>query len=386
MTCESPIYLDCNATTPCAPEVVAAMLPFLESDFGNPSSLHVMGRKAAQAVAVARDAVAASIACESEEVLFTGGATESNNIILLGLAQRESTRNRIVLTAIEHKSVWEPCKWLAERGFDVAQIPVSSEGVADICAAEQLIDSHTLLVSIQGANNEIGTIQPVSEVAEIAHRRGALVHSDATQMLGKVPVSVDGLGVDFASFSGHKLYGPKGVGALFVRRRRAIRPVYRGGGQESDIRPGTLNVPAIVGLGEACRLAVTCVSNDVRRIVELRGVFERQFVRQRATAYVVGGEAKRLPGTSSICVPGVPADILISRLRGLCIGTGSACTSGAVSPSHVLLASGVSREDASCVIRVSIGRYTGEREVQLALEQINAEYDAIERDKAERTI
>lgn len=350
------------------------MLPFFEGSFGNASSVHVMGRKAAAAVAHAREAVAGTIGCSSEEVLFTSGATESNNIVLLGIANRQRQRRRILLTAIEHKSVLDPCGWLAQNGFDVVQIPVTRDGVANAEAARQLIDNDTLLVCIHGANNEIGTLQPVAAIAQLAHSRGALVHCDATQMLGKVPVSVDELGVDFASFSGHKIYGPKGVGALFVRRNTGtspIEPVYRGGGQESGLRPGTSNVPGIVGLGVACGRASQCLLDDGDRIKMLRNFLEQELLQTCPGAFAVGVGAERLPGTTSICFTGVPADALLVRTPLVCAGIGSACTSGAIEPSHVLLACGLSRDIARCVIRLSIGRCTTREEVEIAARHLS---------------
>ena len=372
---ETPIYLDYNATTPCAPEVVAAMLPFLEDDFGNASSVHLMGRKAAAAVAQARHVLAGTIGCSSEEVLFTSGATESNNIVLLGIASRQHQRRRIVLTAIEHKSVLEPCRWLAENGFDVVQIPVTRDGVADVEAARQLIDDNTLLVCIQGANNEIGTLQPVAAVAELAHSRGALVHCDATQMLGKVPVSVDELGVDFASFSGHKVYGPKGIGALFVRRNAGmslVDPVYRGGGQERHLRPGTLNVPGIVGFGSACQLVQATLSDDVTTTSKLCKEFEDAIIRSMPEATVNGIGVARLPGTSSVTIPGVPASMLTANVPRFCISDGSACNSGAPEPSHVLLAMGLSRDDADCTVRACFGRGSAATDAEKAAAAIAA--------------
>jgi len=373
MTDADIIYLDHNATTPCAPEVVTAMLPFYQRDYGNASSPSLVGRKAARAVATARTSVASLIGCSPEEILFTSGATESNNLVLLGLCSQPGRRPRIVVSAIEHKSVLEPSTWLLTRGFDVATIPVTQNGIVDIDAAAEIIDDRTLLVSLQAANNEIGTLQPVTEVAEIAHARGALVHCDATQLLGKCTTSVNELGVDFASFSAHKVYGPKGVGALFVRNgpaRGCISPVYRGGGQEFDIRPGTLNVPGIVGFGEACRLAQAAIAGDTVRLASLRDAFERLVIERNPTGYVIASYARRLPGTSSICFPGAPADAIMLRLPTICIGRGAACDSGAISPSHVILACGYSRDEAACVIRVSIGRYNNFGEIEFASKQL----------------
>jgi cysteine desulfurase len=375
------VYLDYNATTPCSREVLDAMLPFFREDFANASSLHAMGRKAARAVNDARGHVAAAIGSSTaEEIYFTGGATEANNMVLLGLVDGSNVRRRIVVSAIEHKSVLEPCRRLSERGFEVVQIPVTGNGIVDLQAVACLIDAKTLLVSVHGANNEIGTLQPIKAISEIAHAHGALVHCDASQMLGKVPVSVDELKVDFASFSGHKLYGPKGIGILFVRRgsaRLAIGPILLGGGQEADFRPGTLNVPAIVGLAEACRQATSTLTSETSQIRRLRDLFEQSILDRNTDVIVAASAAERLPGTSSICFLGVPADALIAHARCICIGTGSACTAGAVSPSHVQLACGHSREIARCFVRISLGRYTTEEEVEFAINALTESVTAI---------
>lgn len=377
---DRPVYLDYNATTPCAPEVVSAMLPFLESDFANASSVHLMGRRAAAAVVDAREAVSRCIGCDCGEIFFTSGATESNNIVLFGIANRKPRRHRIVVTAIEHKSVLEPCSWLAENGFEVVQIPVTSDGVTDVDAARKLIDDKTVVVCVQGANNEIGTLQPVADIARIAHGHGALVHCDATQMLGKVKVSITDLGVDFASFSGHKVYGPKGVGLLFAQRGSAmslVEPIYRGGGQEAGIRPGTTNVPAIVGLGVACSLSNGSLSEDAGRITMLRDLLERQLVESCLDAFVIGSEAERLPGTTSLCFNDVPGDLLLARTPLVCAGIGSACTAGATEPSHVLLACGLPRDVARCTVRLSLGRYTTQEEVEYAATHLSKNVNEI---------
>lgn len=380
MTKKQIVYLDYNATTPCAPEVVEAMLPFFDRQFANASSAHSMGRKAAEAVRVARDHIGRLVGCASDDLYFTSGATESNNLVLLGLTHARAAKGKIVVGSIEHKSVLEPCKRLSEQGFEVVQIPVTREGVVDIRAAEQLVDDETLLVSVQGANNELGTVQPIKRLAEIAHTHDALVHCDATQMLGKVPVSLFDMDVDFASFSSHKNYGPKGVGVLYMRggvARAAIGPLILGGGQESTVRAGTLNVPAIVGFGEACQVGFNSLHRDQVRIAILRDFLEQEILTQIPDAFAIGTSVERLPGTSSVYIRDVPADALIARMALLCIGTGSACTSGAPSPSHVLVACGYSSDTAKCVIRVSLGRYTTEEELQFAVKYLAENVNAI---------
>lgn len=370
MTHRKIIYLDHNATTPCASEVVEAMLPYFHTHFGNASSVHSMGRRAANSVAEARSLAAETIGAASDEICFTSGATESNNIVVLGLANHPRERKRIVLTSIEHKSVLEPCRWLSAKGFDVVEIPVTRDGVADMDAARHLIDENTLLVCVHGANNEMGTLQPVAAMAAIAHANGALVHCDASQMLGKVPVSMDDLGVDFASFSGHKVYGPKGVGALFVRQgsaRSLIASPYRGGSHEGRLRPGTLNVPGIVGFGEACRLVQEKIKHDVVILKRLRCAFEHAIMQTLPNARINGCRFDRLPGTSSVTISGVPASMLMANVPHICISDGSACNSGAPEPSHVLLALGLSRDDADCTVRVSFGRGNSAAEAEEAV-------------------
>ena len=356
------------------------MLPFFRGEFANPSSTHLMGRRASEAVETAREQVAMLIGCRANELFFTAGATESNNTVLQGLGPYRGERRRIVISSIEHKSVLEPCRRMAEQGLDVVEVPVTSSGVIDLDSAERAINSDTFLVSIQGANNEIGSIQPIKTLAGISHRHGSLFHCDAAQMLGKVPVNTEQMELDLASFSGHKAYGPKGVGALFIRggaARTAIEPLLLGGGQESDLRPGTLNVSGIVGFGVACKIAFELVTEEMDRIRHQRDAFERLLFGRLTNAFAIATESERLPGTSSIYIGGVPADALIARMPLVCIGAGSACTSGALSPSHVLLACGLSREDARCVIRVSIGRFTSEHDLQFAIDRIVENVNAI---------
>lgn len=368
------IYLDNNATTPCAPEVLAAMLPFFSADFANPSSPHTLGRRAAQHVEEARRQVAACIQCDASEVVFTSGATESNNLALLGLLGVEGAeRRRLLVGAAEHKSVLAPCDMLSKAGFAVEQIPVDGTGMIRVEALRERLRPDVLLVSVQAANNEVGTIQPIREVAELAHGVGAIVHCDATQLLGKIACHVHELRVDLASFSGHKVYGPKGVGVLFARRglaRRKLMPVFGGGGQEFGFRPGTLNVPGIVGMGIACALAESRLSADAVEIAELRNTLERGILEALRGTRVNGHLQSRLPGTSNMTIDGIPADALLTNVPEVCFSAGSACTSGAVAPSHVLLAMGLSREDAECSVRISLGRHTTREDVEFAVARV----------------
>lgn len=366
---QSPIYVDYNATTPCDPRVVEKMLPFFGVTYGNPSNgLHVQGRQSAKAVDTAREQVADLIGARSNEIVFTSGATESNNLAILGLARlhRTSQRRRIVTCVVEHKAVLLPCKKLEEYGFDVIFLPVDKNGKVILEEARQAINENTLLVSIQGANNEVGTLQQIKELAEFAHQHGALFHCDAAQAAGKIPVNVEDWGVDLLSMSAHKLYGPKGVGALYIRggsNSIPMEPIWYGGGQENGLRSGTTNVPGIVGFGEACSIAKVELEDDLARIREMRDQIEAQLTVQIPSMLVNGKDIDRLPNTSSLTFPGVDADALILNAPDIMMGTGSACTSGAIEPSHVLTAMGIDRQAASSTIRVSLGRFNTKDEI-----------------------
>lgn len=358
------IYLDYNATTPCDPRVVEKMRPYFDELYANPANgYHRWGRLAARAVDDARAQIGELINAESRDIVFTAGATESNNLAILGLARmaRNCKRRRIVTTAVEHKAVLLPCKKLVEEGFELIVLPVDENGRVILDRARAEINAETLLVSVQAANNEIGTIQPVAEIAEIAHAQGALVHCDAAQAVGKIPVDVHRLGADLLSASAHKLYGPKGIGCLYIRggvRAIALEPLLYGGGQEHGLRAGTTNVPGAVGFGEACAIAQTELSQEIVRLQSLRDDIESALLTQISGLLINGRDAERLPNTSSLTFPGVDADALLLNLPTLMMGTGSACTSGAVEPSHVLTAIGLSRELASATIRLSLGRFT----------------------------
>lgn len=333
------LYFDANATTPCAPEVQEAMRPYWDGTFANASSQHSAGRMAAQAVATARRSVAECLHARPQEIVFTSGATESTNLVFLGLLLAPRTRQRIVVSSIEHKAVLESAALLEEHGFEVIRLPVTSDGVVDMEMAERAITCDTALVSVQAANNEIGTIQPVSQIAHLAHQVGAFYHVDAVQALGKMPVSMQDWQCDFASFSAHKIYGPKGIGALFVRggpqRWPWPRPL-RGGGQEGGLRPGTLNVPGIVGFGVACT-HVREKSSNLHEIKKLRDLFESSIKNIFSTRITILGEnAQRLPNTSGIIIDGIDSDMLVLQCRKLLFSTGSACNSGSVGISHVI--------------------------------------------------
>ena len=379
MTTSKPIYLDNNATTPCAPEVVQAMLPYFGESYGNPASPHEYGRAAAAAVTKAREQVAQAIGCDPTEVIFTSGATEANNLVLLGCRSSCPKRRKVVTTAVEHKSILNPVEELRSQGFEIVVLPVDSAGVVSVSEVEELIDDTVLLVSVQGANNEVGTIQPVAQIAEIARSRGALVHCDAAQMLGKTPLEMDSLGVDYASLSAHKAYGPKGVGGLFARSgvaQSSLAPIMFGGGQESGFRPGTVNVPATVGFGEACNLIGARLAKDMRHVGRLTARLGQQLGTRIPGISVNGTAGAGLPGTLSVTVSGVPADVLIAHAPTICISNGSACSSGTIATSHVLEAIGHAQEDARSTIRISLGRYTTDQEVAEATEALVSAVDA----------
>ena len=377
------IYLDYNATTPCDPRVLEKMLPYFNQIFGNPAnSLHRQGRMAYKAVDEARKQVADLIGGQPGEIYFTSGATESNNLAIFGASRidLQKIRRRIVTCKIEHKAVLIPCKKLEEQGFEVIYLPVNSNGRVQVEDAIAAIDENTLLVSIQTANNEIGTLQPVVEIAKLAYKHGAFMHTDAAQAVGKIPLNVDELNVDMLSISAHKLYGPKGVGALFIRggvRNIPLEPILFGGGQENGLRSGTTNVPSIVGFGEACRIASELLPQESIQIASLRDLLERVLATNISSLRINGDCTHRLPNTSSLTFPGIDADALLLNLPKVMMSTGSACTSGASEPSHVLQALGVSRDDASSTIRASLGRFSTDSDIQRSSNLITDVFNAM---------
>ena len=380
---ENSIYLDNNATTPCDPRVVEKMLPYFSEIYGNPANgYHIQGRTAAKAVDKAREQIAQLIGAQPYEIIFTGGATESNNLAIFGISRfsKNSFRNRLVTSKIEHKAVLYPCKVLKEDNKDVVFISVSSAGEINLQETIGSITEKTFLVSVHLANNEIGTIQPIHEITEHAHSVGALVHTDAAQAVGKIPVHVDELGVDLLSMSAHKLYGPKGIGALYIRggtKAIPFSPMFYGGGQEFGLRPGTSNVPSIVGFGEAAQLCAHNLGVENSRILRLRDEFEESLLSRIPGLVINGKNTNRLPNTSSLTFPDVDADALLLNLSDVMLGTGSACNSGALEPSHVLQAIGVSREAAQRTIRASFGRFNSEEQVQIAINSIAHSYFSV---------
>jgi len=377
MVLEKTIYLDNNATTPCDPRVVEKMLPYFSEIYGNPANgYHVQGRMAAKAVDKARGQIAELIGAQPYEIFFTGGASESDNLVIFGIIRKpnRNSRNRIVSSKIEHKAILNPCKKLEEE-YDVSLLPVDSQGVIIINHAKKEINNQTLLVSLHLANNEIGTIQPIKEIADIAHEYGATIHSDAAQAVGKIPVNVEDLGIDMLSISAHKFYGPKGIGALYIKgglRNIPLEPVIYGGGQENGLRSGTTNVPGIVGFGEAAEICKNKLSEEIQRISSLRDLLEAELISRIPDIVINAQKTNRLPNTSSIIIPGVEADALILNLVNVMMGTGSACNSGALEPSHVLQAMGISREAASRTVRASLGRFTTREQILQAVSEFHS--------------
>ena len=382
---KKPVYLDYHATTPCDPRVVEAMLPLFCEEFGNPSSRgHAFGRASEERVEAARQEVAHAIGARAGEVVFTSGATEANNLAVLGAARfrREAGHgDRVISAATEHKSVLEPLHALEEEGFRVTFLPVDRHGVVDPDAVAQAIsDDGVVLVSVMLANNEIGTIEPIAEISRVAHEAGAWMHTDAVQGVGKVAVDVDALDVDLLSLSGHKFYGPKGVGALYVRqkpRRIKLAPILMGGGQERGIRSGTHNVPGIVGLGAACRLC--CMDREAEgiRLAGLRDRLEAG-LRERIEGLLVNGHpGNRLPHNLSVSIPQVDGEALLLSLDDICVSSGSACRSSAPGASHVMKAIGHDDELGKSTIRFGLGRWTTGEEIDFAIGRVTEVVDRL---------
>jgi cysteine desulfurase len=368
-----PICLDYAATTPVRQEVLDAMLPYFAEVFGNASSIHMVGQRAKKALENARGVIARSIGADSKEIFFTSGATESDNLAIKGVARAyKSKGTHLITTRVEHQAVLNCCKSLEEEGFEITYLPVDRYGVVDLPALEGAIRPDTVLISVMLANNETGTLQPVSEIAALARKKEVLVHSDAVQAFGKIPVMVNELGVDCLSISGHKIYGPKGSGALFVRKGTRITPLLHGGHQERQMRAGTENIPGIVGLAKALELAQQEMPSTSNYLSGLRDRLE-QGIRDKITHVHINGHPKqRLPNILNVSFECVEGESLLLALdmRGIAVSTGSACTSGATEPSHVLRAMGVDPMVAQGNIRFSLGRGNTETEIDLLLDAL----------------
>jgi cysteine desulfurase len=369
------IYLDYNATTPVDRAVLEAMLPCFAENFGNASSIHSSGQRGRSAVDAARDNVAALIGAKPAEVVFTSGGTEADNLALFGAVMAsEQSRKHVITTAIEHHAVLNAAQALEKQGIDVTYVSVGSDGVVDPQGIRRELRPETILISVMHANNELGTIQPIEEIGRIAAEADVYFHCDAVQSAGKVPLDVNRLGVDLLSVSAHKIYGPKGVGALYVRSGTPLEPQFHGGHHERDRRPGTENVPGIVGFGKAAELARMNCEIDAARVAVLRDRLEEMLTGSLGSVRVNGDRSRRTANTTNLAFAGAGGEALVIALdlQGISCATGAACSSGAVEPSHVLLAIGLSADEARSSLRFSLGRATTSDEVDRAIAIIPA--------------
>lgn len=368
-----PIYLDNNATTPMDPRVLETMLPYFTAKFGNSASRnHAFGWAAEEAVDYAREQVAGLIGAHEKEIIFTSGATESDNLALKGVFEMYQDKGNHIITCVnEHKAILDACKHLERLGANVTYLPVQSDGLVNLQQLEAAITEKTILISIMYGNNEIGVIQPVKEIAAIAHKYGALFMTDATQAVGKIPVDVQADGIDLMAFSGHKIYGPKGIGALYVRRKNPrvkVTAQIDGGGHERGMRSGTLNVPGIVGFGKAAELCRLEMEQESKRLSAMRDRLEKSLL-ELEESYVNGNVTHRLPHTTNISFKYVEGEGLMMAMKDLAVSSGSACTSASLEPSYVLKNLGLSDDLAHSSIRFGLGRFTTDKEIDFAIEQ-----------------
>ncbi len=380
------VYLDHNATTPVEPAVLDAMLPYLSSEYGNASSIHTFGQKARAAVETAREQVATLIGARPQEIVFTSGGTEADNHAIFGIASSSFTSSasltsstsstHIITTAIEHEAVLNTCQALEKQGAAVTYLPVDREGQIDPNALREAVRAHpeTSLITVMHANNELGTLQPLEEIGRIAAEAEVYFHTDAVQSAGKLPIDVNALKIDLLSLSGHKLYAPKGIGALYIRGGTRLRQLLYGGHHQRGFRPGTENVPGIVGLGKAAEIARKTLAQDAARISALRDTLENGLLQRVRDSRVNGSRAPRTPNTTNILFPGIEGEALVIALdlKGLACSTGAACSSGAVEPSHVLTAIGLPPEEARASLRFSLGRHTTAAHIDFALQAVPA--------------
>ena len=365
------LYLDHNATTPIVPEVRSSMLPWLENEFGNPSSVYSLGRRASAALTKAREQVASLVGAQPSEIIFNSCGTEATNSAILSALAIDPDKRHIITSAVEHSATIKLCEYLATRGYEITWLPVDKDGLLDPDKLETSITSETAIVSLLWANNETGVLFPVEEIASITTRKKVPLHLDAVQAAGKVPINLEELGVQYVSLSAHKIYAPKGVGALYVNRKARYTPMLRGSQEESK-RGGTQNVASIVAFGKAAELAQSHLLTVAQRIAKLRDRFEETILSTVDGARRNGTDEPRLPNTSNLTFAGIDAEtaLLLFDQEGLCCSAGSACSSGSINPSHVLTAMGVSRDEARASLRFSLGRTTTDSEVERALEII----------------
>ncbi|MGZ3668395.1 MAG: cysteine desulfurase family protein [Bdellovibrionota bacterium] len=371
-----PIYLDCHSTTPLDPRALEAMMPYLTTDFGNASSKsHCFGWKAESAVEQARGRVAKLIGSAPREIVFTSGATESNNFVLSGVAEKYGhVGKHIITTQIEHKCVLVAAERLQKQGFEITTLPVDATGRVRVLDVEKAIRPDTILISVMTANNETGTIQPIAEIGALARARNVLFHTDAAQAVGKIPLDVNRMQIDLLSLSAHKFYGPKGVGAVYVRRRDPrveVEPLIYGGGQENGFRSGTLNVPGIVGLGMAAEIAAEKLPSEMPRLIGLRDQLLNGLRERLGDVFLNGHPVERLPQSLNISFPLVESDSLVAGLKNIAISSTSACMSGAAVPSYVLAAMGVSPERVHGSVRFGLGRFTTDEEIVYTVDTVS---------------
>ncbi|MBF0611725.1 MAG: IscS subfamily cysteine desulfurase, partial [Magnetococcales bacterium] len=369
-----PIYMDYQATTPVDPRVMQAMLPWFTEKFGNPASRsHPFGREAEEAVEKARQQVADIIHADGREIVFTSGATESNNLAVAGVAHFYHEKGKHLITvSTEHKAVLDTCRYLESEGFEITYLPVGEDGLLDLKLLEESIRPDTTLVSVMAANNEIGVLQPIAEIGALCRKKGVLFHTDAAQAVGKIPMDVESMCIDLLSISGHKIYGPKGIGALYVRRKPRVRiaPIIHGGGHERGMRSGTLPTPLIVGLGEACAIAMGEMEEESKRICALRDRLVNGLLSRLTHAHINGSMEHRLAGNLNISFAFVEGESLMLAVRDVAVSSGSACTSASLEPSYVLRALGVDEELAHTSIRFGLGRFTTEEEVDYVVDML----------------
>jgi cysteine desulfurase len=377
-----PIYMDNNATTRCDPRVVEAMLPYFTEVYGNAASRnHSFGWVAEEAVENGREQIAALVGASAKEIIFTSGATESNNLAIKGVAGMYKKKGNHVITVVnEHKAVLDPCKRLEREGFQVTFLPVDKYGRVSAEQVEKALTDKTILVSVMAANNEIGTLQPIGDIGRMCKRKGVLFHTDAVQAVGKIPIDVEEMGIDLLSLSAHKIYGPKGIGALYVRKkdpRVRLDPIIDGGGHERGMRSGTLPVPGIVGLGMACELARKEMAEESSRLFRLREKLRAGIMDALGDTYLNGHPTERLPGNANISFAYVEGEALMMGIKDVAVSSGSACTSASLEPSYVLKSLGVGDELAHSSIRFGVGRFNTEAEVDFVIDAVVREVNRL---------
>ena len=371
-------YFDNAATTKIKPEVLSEMMPYLREEYGNPSSLYGIGRSAKRAIENARKQVADLINCDKNEIYFTGCGTESDNTALKGIAYKfkekwdKEIKNHIITTKIEHHAILESCKNLEQQGFEITYLDVDKDGLINLQKLENAIKEETILISIMFANNEIGTIEPIKEIAKIAKQRNIIFHTDAVQAVGNIPLNVKEMGIDMLSLSGHKIHAPKGIGALYVRKEIEFEPFMNGGHQEKNKRAGTENLTGIVGLGKACELAKDNLEYHIKHVCRLRDYFIEQVMKNIENVKINGSMEYRLPGNANISFLGIDSTALLLELdkKGICCSSGSACNSGETNPSHVLTAIGLDSETAKSALRVTLGEFNTRAEVEYLVQNL----------------